>query len=109
MVMYREYSNLDGQITPEAFSHYPTIITFEQPADGEYSVINYLMTVKLTDEVRASFPWYLQGKLDTQDYVKKHTEACNRKAAEHFEITYEEAFPEDADIMPTVPTTSATY
>lgn len=93
MVMYQEYSYTDGEIAIDAYHHSPAIITLELRENGEYALLSYHSIEKITDEDRSNFPWYLQGKLDTQNYVKEHTEACNRKAAEHFGIEYERAFP----------------
>ncbi len=90
MVMYQEYSYAAGVLTHETGGHYPTIITVEEQSDGNYSLKDYLWKPKYTQEDWARFPWYVQGKLDTQNYVNTHSEACYRQAAEFFGIAYGE-------------------
>ncbi len=86
-VCYREYS-YDGDLVLESGSHIPTAITVKKE-DGAWRLIEYWEAEdgsRYVPSIREKFPIHLWGKgTDSQRYVQKQCEECDRMARAYFE------------------------
>jgi hypothetical protein len=87
-VLYQEYNLQNGEIYVVSGSHIPTKITAEK-VDGNYKLVEYFEPgdgTKFENDIRENFPLRLQeNALNSQKYVRKQLNACDKMAKEYFE------------------------
>jgi len=108
IVLYEEFSLVDGVPENVSGSSCPVAITFDISSDGEYTLVEYwepnngtLYAPSLSEKFPSNIPWNTEiGRTDRQN-------ECLRQACEYFNTPMPELEEERDDI--TLPTTSAVY
>jgi beta-lactamase regulating signal transducer with metallopeptidase domain len=90
-VLYQEYNLQNGEVYVVSGSHIPMKITVEK-IDGNYKLVEYFEPgdgTKFEKDIRENFPLRLQeDALNSQKYVKKQLNACDKMAKEYFEENF---------------------
>lgn len=88
MVLYQEYSLVDGTVKDISGSHGPAALTFEIDPGGAAELTEYWTPrdgSMYASSIREKFPMRIWlGALDTQIYIKRQQKSCDEQAHRYF-------------------------